>query len=671
MSFTVRRSARSFLRTPGLSIALLLTIAFGIGSNVTIYSFAHGVAPRLAVLLRLAAAGVFLIACTNVTLLLLGRALARSHETALRIALGAGRAQLAREQLSDSIVVSIAGGAAGLLLAVWTSRLLPLLLYERDAGELVFAPDLLEIVAASAACIAITVVCGLIAILAVPHSRPEVVLRRENAGPSTLIRRLRLGLVVAQMACCCILVVSTAFLIDGLRSAMMTAAGRRLGRALFATVQADHLVGMRYFSDVEAAAKPVAVSAIAWAARLPGSQPESRSFRIEPAISSLRKVALNIDWFTADKLEFFRLPPVAGRMFGLPEETCRAAVVNEQAARLLFGAQTPGRVLRDPANMPVEIIGVLAEQRPGRAPTIYFNHKAVGQKILFSAQTAASLPAAELDTNVVSPNYFESIGLTLLAGEGFTAFAPAAGCRIGIVNQEAADLYFGGKPIGAALIDDRGYRTAIVGVVNSAGLGGFQSGVQPMLYLPMSQDALRMTMIVPARDATARALADLRRRIESVPGHGPAPIVVKTLETHLRQTSLAPLHIATAILSGSAGLGFLLCILGLFGALSDAARQRRRELAVRVALGAPRWHLIGQVLGQGGRLALAGGLAGTFGSFLLSRRMTGIVAGSGPPALWVWLAAPAVLAVAVVVASLLPARRAVMANPLMIMRSES
>ena len=603
--------------------------------------------------------------------MLLGRAFARSHETALRIALGAGRAQLAREQFSDSIVVSIAGGAAGLLLAVWTSRLLPLLLYERDAGELVFAPDLLDIVTASGACIAITIVCGLLPALAVPHDRPEAVLRRESAGPSPLIRRLRLGLVVAQMACCCVLVVSSAFLIDGLRSAMMTPAGRRLGRALFATVQADRLVGMRYFRDVEAVAKPVAVSAIAWAARLPGSQPELRSFRIEPAISLLRKVALNIDWLTEDKLEFFRLPPVAGRMFGLPEETCRAAVVNEQAARLLFGTQTPGRVLRDPANMPVEIIGVIAERRPGRAPTLYVNHKAVGQKILFSAQTASGLPIAELDTNVVSPNYFEAIGLTLLAGEDFAPSAPATGCRIGIINQEAADLYFGGKPIGAALIDDRGYRTAIVGVVNSAGLGDFQRGVQPTLYLPMSQDALRMTMIVPARDATAPALAGLRRWIESVPGHGDAPIVVKTLETHLRQTSLAPLHIGAAILSASAGLGFLLCVLGLFGALSNAARQRRRELAVRVALGAPRWRLISQVLGQGGRLALAGALAGTFGSFLLSHWMTGIVAGSAPPALWVWLTAPTALAIAVVVASLLPAGRAVVANPLMIMRGDS
>lgn len=77
-------------------------------------------------------------------------------------------------------------------------------------------------------------------------------------------------------------------------------------------------------------------------------------------------------------------------------------------------------------------------------------------------------------------------------------------------------------------------------------------------------------------------LADLRRRIQSVPGHGPAPLLVKTLDTQLTQTSLAPLHIATMILGASATIALLLGVLGLFGALSAAARQRRRELAVRI-----------------------------------------------------------------------------------------
>jgi putative ABC transport system permease protein len=106
----------------------------------------------------------------------------------------------------------------------------------------------------------------------------------------------------------------------------------------------------------------------------------------------------------------------------------------------------------------------------------------------------------------------------------------------------------------------------------------------------------------------------------------------------------------------------------LFGVWSDAAQQRRRELAVRAALGAQRRHVIFQVLKEGGRLACAGALAGTLGSLLLSRVLVRITPGSGSLALWVWPAAPLVLAAAI--ASVLPARRALLVNPLTLMREE-
>jgi ABC-type antimicrobial peptide transport system permease subunit len=115
----------------------------------------------------------------------------------------------------------------------------------------------------------------------------------------------------------------------------------------------------------------------------------------------------------------------------------------------------------------------------------------------------------------------------------------------------------------------------------------------------------------------------------------------------------------------------VLSVLGLLGALSDAARQRRRELAVRVALGAQRWRVVGQVLVEGGRLACAGAVAGMFGSLVLSRLLARITPVGSSPALWVWLAAPLVLAGAVAIASVLPARRALIVNPLMIMRDDN
>jgi len=634
---------------------------------------------RVGTLLRLAAVAVFFIACVNVGLFLLGRAFTRLHETAIRVALGASRGQLCRELLSDSVIISVAGGVSGMLLAVWTSHVVPALLYDQDAEHLIFAPDLFTIAEASFVCIGITILCGLLPALIMPHERPMMVLQRDSAGASPAIRRLRLGLVAAQMASCCVLVISTAFLIDGLRTALVTSAGR-LGHTVLATVQAQP-----DFQHAEEAIKLVpGVSGIEWAGTLPGSQPMRRSFRIEPAQLPRREATLDIDWITVDSLKLFSLPPKAGHMFGVTEQTCRAAIVNEEAAEKLFGGDTAGRTLQDPeSHLPVEVIGVVAMQNPEQGakknrPTLYYDytgHNATPPSritgVRFRAAIVSELARAELETNIVSPGYFDAAGAKLIKGQGFTGHAKSTGCRIGIVNQEAADLYFGGKAVGATVIDEQGQRTDIIGVVHSEPFGTFQRRMEPELYLPMSQDVLtRMSMIVHVRNVNGPLLADLRRRLEAVSGYGPGRALVRTLETYLDQTSLAPLHISTVLLVVSATMALLLCALGLFAALNDAARQRRRELAIRIALGAQRWHVIGQVLEEGVRVACAGTLAGMLVSLALSRWMSGITRSSDWPALWVWLAAPVALAGVVTIASFLPAYRALLVNPVMIMRED-
>jgi ABC-type lipoprotein release transport system permease subunit len=640
---------------------------------------------RVGTVLSFAAGAVFFIACANVACFLLGRAFTRSREISLRVALGASRGQLAGESLSDSIVICIGGGALGMLLAVWTSHVIPALLFEQDAARLVSAPDLASIVLASTACVGITIVCGLLPAMAIPYETPWAVLRRESVGPSKAIRHLRAGLVVGQMASFCLLAVSAAFLTEGLRTALQTSAGHRLSHAILATVQAHLDVGVDigYFERVERAVQSMAgISAMAWAGRLPGSQPEWQSLRIEPRQLPLREVKMGVASFTGGSLDLFILPPKAGRMFGFVERACRAAIVNDAAAEELFGKYTAGRTVQDMTGMPVEIIGVVAERKAeqaakGSRPTIYFNHTdqtAPPDRITlarFRAPIVTELASAELDANVVSASYFQMMGLSLNAGQGFDQLT-RGGCRIGVVNQEAANLYFGGQAVGAAVIDDKGFRTGIVGVVQSRPLGTFQRRADPTIYLPMPQDALfRMTLIASATEVNDPLLAELRRRIDSVPGSGGARAVVKTFDTHLTQTALAPLRLAATIMSASATTGLVLSVLGLLGALSDAARQRRRELAVRVALGAQRWRVVGQVLVEGGRLACAGAVAGMFGSLVLSRLLARITPVGSSPALWVWLAAPLVLAGAVAIASVLPARRALIVNPLMIMRDDN
>lgn len=641
---------------------------------------------RVGMLFAVAAGAVFFIACANVISLLLGRAVARSRETSLRVALGARRSQLARELFWDSVVISVAGGALGMLFAAWTTRVVPALLFEQDAERLVFAPDLFSIIAASTACAGIMILCGLMPILAISDNRPDAALRRETAGPSKAMRRLRVTLVVGQMASCCVLVISTAYLLDGLRAAFQASVGHHLGDPVLITVEAQPQleVDIGYFEHVHRAVQSVrGVSAMAWAGHLPGSQPAWRSYRVDPHGLPHRDITMNIAWFTADSLKLFALPPREGRLFGFGDQGCRVAIVNQEAAAELFDKNTAGRTIQDAAGLAVEIIGVVERKEKHAAkespPTIYYNYadqsgSAPDQRALahFRAQIKSKLAFADLDTNVVSQSYFETMGLSIIAGQGFIGQRMPDECRIGVINQEASELYFGGKPLGAAVIDDKGIRTAIIGVVRSKPLGAFQRHAEPAIYFPMSQDCLpTMTLIADARKPNSAVLTDLQRRIEAVPGRGPAPVVIKTLATQLANTALAPLRIATIIIGVSATTALVISIVGLFGALGDATRQRRRELAIRIALGAQRWRIIYEVLIEGGRLACAGTLIGMLASAAVAPWLAHITQGERLPALWVWLAAPLVLGIAVVIASVVPARRASILNPLMIMREDN
>jgi hypothetical protein len=273
--------------------------------------------------------------------------------------------------------------------------------------------------------------------------------------------------------------------------------------------------------------------------------------------------------------------------------------------------------------------------------------------------------------NVVSPSYFNAFDLPLVAGHQFPENQMPGQGRVGIVNQEAADLYFNGKPIGAAIIDEQGVRTKIIGVIHSRALGAFQQHAEPAIYFPMQQDcAVRMTLILEGAKMNSRTLADLRRKLESVPGRDSAPIGMETLNAHLARTALAPLRIASLLSSALALLALGLSLLGLFSAQSDAERQRRRELALRIALGAQRWRIVFRVITSAVQIAVAGTAIGTLISLVFLRGLASESAIFSSPPLWVWLMVALLPTATVLIASMIPALRASLVDPLTIMRDE-
>jgi ABC-type lipoprotein release transport system permease subunit len=633
---------------------------------------------RVRVLVTLAAAGVFVIACINIGSLLMARASRRSHETSLRVALGASRRELAGELLSDSVVISFAGGAFGTLLATWTAHIIPILLFREDAERIVFAPHLATIFKGSLLCIAITVLFGMMPLAVTVTDRPWQILRSEGGASSGANRSLWAGIIIGQITLCCLVFISAVFLQRSLRSTQQSGARDGRGGLIVLTVQA--LTRPADFKEVEQRAKSVdGLFPLAWAARLPGNQPGWRFFKLQPPPIQLREVKMDIEWLTPGARNVLDNNPIAGRLFSFEDPRSHVAVVNEEAAAELFGQDTVGRLIQDPAGAPVEIIGVVRRKATvtskNHRPTIYYNDEGRADSAPpivnanFRAPVDSPLLRVPLDVNIVSSNYFYALDLSLIAGRTFSETLDPY--RVGVINQEAADLYFGEKPLGTEIIDDEGVQTEIIGVVGSPGLGTFRRPTEPTVYFPMKQDCCpRMTLIMNAPNWNGRLLAELRRRVEAVSRRDSAPPAVDTISAQLTRSALASLRIVQLIASALASVATILTILGLFSSQKYAEYRRRREIGLLIALGAPRWKIFLKVLAAGLRLTFVGSLAGTSIAFGLLHSLEGDTGVIGVRPLWVWLTGPLISAVVVLLTSSIPAYRSSRLDPVMVMHGE-
>ena len=274
-----------------------------------------------------------------------------------------------------------------------------------------------------------------------------------------------------------------------------------------------------------------------------------------------------------------------------------------------------------------------------------------------------------LDARVVSPGYFAAMGFSIAEGETLEGERTSETCRVGLLNREAADLYFGGQAVGGAVIAASGERTQIIGVVEARALRSTQKRTEPGIFTSLSQYFTpQLTAIFGTRRADEEALTSVRHVIESVADGRLLPAGVRTLEAQLARTSLASEWIATVLVGAVAAIAVTLGIIGTAGALSEFARQRRREFALRTALGAQRSRIVAQVMVAGLKLAGVATVAGLLCSALVARWLAGFSSVPAVPPFWIWLTGPALLIVAVAVASFVPARRAMMVSPLTIMR---
>ena len=644
---------------------------------------------RLKQLLEWAAALVFMTAAANVAGFLLSRAARRAHETATRVALGATSRRLASLVLADAVVISVAGGVLGGIVAFWTASIVPALLYAEDAEKLRLVADASQTATSAGAYTAIMVVCALAPVLQIGQHGTMTVLRRTGGAGATSSGWLRSALVVAQISICVVLVIGTALLFQGFREALRTVRAGRIGQSVVVPLEASggyarERAGQEYFRRAEAEVARVAgVTWTAWTGTLPGARTWGASLRLQQPPEGSRDVIFDV--VTPQGRELVALSLKAGRPFGGADGpfSCRVAMVNETLAGQYFGGAALGRSIYDATGRRIDIVGVVSAAAPAggaREPTLYFyERQAVSppsrgvQAQRFALPLLPAAPptvAADVDINIASRTYFDAIGAALVEGPGFEEAGAAAGCDVAVISREAAEVYFQRGAIGGAVIDQDGRRAEIVGVVDAGALRLMQRRAEPMVFFPSQQRFLpRMVLIAGIERDSPELLAEIATRLGGVVGGAREPVVL-TLEEHLSRTSLGPERIATVLIGASAAVALGLGLLGVYGVMADSVARKRRDIALRLALGAPARAIVAGVFRDGLRVAAAGAGAGLLVAWVVVQAVIHSDSSFRAPAAWAWMACPLVLLAVVCLATVLPARWALAVDPLLMTREE-
>jgi ABC-type lipoprotein release transport system permease subunit len=700
----LRYAVRSLARTPALTAALLFAVAIGVGSYATIAGFGNGLQRELSTvtspegqftLLRLQRllawlVGIVLVtAAANVAGLLLSRAWRRTHETATRAALGATTQRLAAHIAADSIVIAVGGGLLGALVAYWTATAFPALLYSEDAERLRMAGSAGLVARAMAVYAAAMMLCALAPISLLRRQGPMAVLRRSGDGGATAVGRLRSVIVSAQISSCVLLVLGSAVLLLGFRNAVRTLRAERIGQPVIAILEARAGfarpdLGREYFAAVEHTVSRIpGVTGIVWTSSLPGAKLRVREFVLEQPRTGAKEVV--VDTITSHGAQVMAQERIAGRLFGGSDGqgTCLVAIANEAAANEYFGGAAVGREIAGANDERIDIIGVV---RPMRMPqnnaaeakatsTLYFYERQlpdwagddpVPRRFRVPLVEAAQTARAPLGVTIASAGYLHAMNALLVSGSDYAGVSPD-GCGVGLVNREAADS-FAGQPVGGAVIDSDGQRTRIIGVTESPVLRVVERTAGPAVYVPFEQVySPAMTLIALTDAASPELVAQIDAQLQGIDGAATSPQVM-TLEERLLRTALGPERIAMALTAVCAALALALGVIGVYGVMADTVRARQREIALRLALGAPASRIVYLVFRDGIRLAGAGAVIGIAAAWLVLRLVLHADDGFTTPPLWVWAACPVVLFVMVAIASIGPARWALAVNPLAIAR---
>jgi putative ABC transport system permease protein len=277
-----------------------------------------------------------------------------------------------------------------------------------------------------------------------------------------------------------------------------------------------------------------------------------------------------------------------------------------------------------------------------------------------------------LPLRAVTPGYFTLLGLAIADGRDFRSSDTRNAPAVAVVNQRLVDRYlFPANPIGKKLwLGGRQQPpTEIIGVVTNGRSDDLTHAAEPELYLSLWQArAFSKDLVVRTAGDPRSAIAAVQRELRAV---DPTVAVenVKTLE-QIRTESLASRTFATQLLIGFSVVGTVLTLVGIYGVLSLSVASRRREIAIRTAVGAHRRDIRNLVFAEGFRLIAGGVLAGVAAALMLSRVLRFFLFDVEPTDPATLIGAGALFAGVALFACWVPFRRAMSVDPLEALRYE-
>jgi putative ABC transport system permease protein len=543
---------------------------------------------RLALLALLGAVlFVLLIACANVANLLLARSSARRKEMAIRAAVGAGRFRLVRQSLTESLLLSLVGGLAGLLLAKWGVKLL-----------VAFSPDWIARIEESrvdgrvlgftcVVALATSLLAGLLPAMQSSRVNVNETLKAQSARSSRGgRRRVMPALMITELALSLVLLVGAGLMIK----------------------------------------------------------------------SFLRLLAVP-KGFNPDGVLTLTLTPSAAKY--PPRSPRRDAYYREVLARVqaLPGVQSAGLASSTPLEGGFILAPLQIEGRPlfeqGQGPVI--------------------------DVNLISPGYFQTMGIEMRAGRSFAAQDTAEAPKVAIINETIAWRFFPNEtPIGHQLLIGQIPRT-IVGVAPDTRHLRLDQEVRLEAYLPYTQDPdWDRNFVLTARVASGQnnpaSLASLasaiRNQAQAIEPNEPVNKVVALEERLSNSRAVTGRRFQMLLFGVLAGIALVIATVGIYGVISYGASQRTQEIGIRMALGAQASDVLRMVIWRGMSLTLIGVALGVAAALALTRVMKNLlfdVSATDP----MTFALIALLLVGVAfIASYIPARRATKVDPLIALRSE-